>query len=1586
MNQFQDAFISYGRADSKAFAKTLNDRLVAEGLEVWFDFDDIPLGVDYQNQIDNGIECADNFLFIIAPHSVNSPYCAKEVNRALLYNKRIIPILHVEQITQEIWQQRFPQGTEAQWAGYQEKGLHSSFPNLHPELAKINWIYCREGIDDFEKAFQGLLEILSRQQSYVRQHTLLLSKALEWGRQQKQSRYLLVGDERRQAEAWLKMRFKDEQAPCTPSYLHCEFITESIKNANNLMTQVFLSYAEEEIEVMEKVRQSLRREGFTVWTNKTDIQTGVSFVEAIYRGIEEADNLVYLMSPASLESTYCQQEIEYALSLNKRIIPLLVKPADLKQVPSALQGLQYIDLTDNTIELDYQQDESHLVRTLHQDAAYYEEHKILLTKALKWERQNRNPSILLRGYNLQHAESWLKVGKARSLHPPLPLQEEFIAASLQQPPGISLEVFVSYSRTDSDFARKLNDALQMQGKTTWFDQESIASGSDFQQEIYRGIENAENFLFVLSPRSVNSPYCADEVEYAVKLNKRIITILYRAVNPAELHPDLAKVQWIDFTHQEGDFYTHFNELLRTLDTDREHVHNHTKWLQRAIEWEKRDKDADLLLRGSEFAIAENWFQEANQAKKHPPATALQTTFIQCSRNAIQAAVQQEKRRLVVLRSLLGMMTVIAGVAVVASISAFKSQQEAHESERVARQGEIKALAESSKAQFALGREFDALLLGLRAANKLQDQQVAEGDSSLQTQVLAALQQSVFSIREKNRLKNFNGAVSNVLFSPNGQLLATVDAEGNKLWRLDGTQMAKLNDLTEDGFSVMGFSHDNQTIATFNQIWNRKNPIQIWGVDGKQKSQIRGKEGFQSVQFSPDHRTIATFDGDVSQLWQMDGKAIATLGNSTIVFSQDGQTVAGVDADQQVMNFWRRDGKLISTVETEKEFNPRALNQDGSLAVMSDGKTLKLQHRNRQGLTPLAESTVSTNSYLIAVLFSPDGKTVAAVYNNTSSGKGFVKLWRLDGSLRTTLTHEQFISGLELSPDSQRVVTASYDKTVKLWNLDGTLLANLVGHGDWVTAIDLSPDGKTIVSASYDSTLKVWANDDSLLKKWDANRTVFSDDKQVFATAIENGPVAVWKMDGTPIATLIPKSEGLADLQFSQNGKTIVTSFSDSDAYGPLQLWNGDGKLVKTLIEKTQNPKDQDSTYLSVLVSQDGKSIVTNLQGPDAYGPLQLWNGDGKLVKTLIEKTQKPKGQDSTYLNVSVSQDGKSIVTNLQGSDVYGPVQLWNGDGKLVKTLIEKTQKPKDQDSGFLNVFFSKDGQSIVTSPQSSDSYGPVKLWDARQGTFRATLAAATQINQNKTSNIEFSEDSQTLLTVTNSSDARSVVKLWRSNGTLIKTLIDASEIKGSVTATFSQSDSDRTITKPPIPNQIITAIPGGAVQLWGTDGTPLDTVTEKLEVEKQTEDLRLSPDGQILAVGVNRKKIQLWDVKGQKLLQTISHEGDALAWSFSPDSQMFASGSFDNTIKLWSRSTKSVVPLNGHISGVSQLHFAPNGKHLTSISEKGNVILFPLEGLTDLQTWVKRGCQHLGNYLRINANEEDQQLCDTTLITAQHSQ
>ncbi len=808
MHHVQDAFISYGRVDSRAFAKKLNDRLVEHGLDIWLDFDDIPLGVDYQNQINSGIESADNVLFIISPHSVNSPYCTKELDRALLRNKRIIPLMHVEQIDRETWQQRHPQGTQEEWEHYITRGLHSSFPGMHPVIAKINWVYFREGIDDFEQSLTNLLAIFERDRPYVRQHTQLLAKALDWERHHKQSRYLLVGEERQRAEEWLHTRFEDRQPPCIPTDLHCEFLTESIKNANNLMTQVFLSWSDKDRVFVETIRKTLMREGFTLWVSRSDIKTGADFQQRIDRGIEEADNIVYLISQDSLNSRYCQQEIDHALSLNKRIIPVLIEPTDLEEIPPNLRSLQFINLADNTVEDQYQRDIAKLLKILRQDAVYYEEHKILLAKALKWERQNQNPSLLLRGYNLRHAEAWLKIARKRDQHQPTSLQETFIQESLRQPSGVSLDVFISYSRKDSDFARCLTDALQIQGKTTWFDQESIAAGSaDFQQEIFRGIESANHVLFIISPSSVNSPYCAGEVEYAVKLNKRIVTVLYQSVDPAMLPPGLAIVQWIDFRQNKGDFDANFNILLRTLDTDPDHLQNHTRLLIRALEWDSKQRDESLLLRGSTLKEVREWLLSSEN--KSPQPTRLQRDYVTAS-NSVE--IQRQRSALRLQRVGLGLISAISLAAIALGLAAFRQYRETDRLRLQACKDQISSQTQTSEALFQSEHVLDSLLEAMQAGMHFQQQGV--NDEKLQASVLTALQQAVFWVRERQQISAHDGIIWTIATSPDGKLIASASADGSvKVWNLAGTLVHTLSKKRGNQMLAVTFSPDGTQLAT-----------------------------------------------------------------------------------------------------------------------------------------------------------------------------------------------------------------------------------------------------------------------------------------------------------------------------------------------------------------------------------------------------------------------------------------------------------------------------------------------------------------------------------------------------------------------------------------------------------------------------------------------------------------------------------------------------------------------------------------------------------------------------------------------------
>ena len=770
MNALQDIFISYGRADSKEFAQQLNDRLGALGYRVWLDLDAIPQGVDYQKQINDGIEKADNFVFIISPHATKSAYCRKEIEHAVALNKRLVPIMHLEEISRELWQERHPDGSDGDWAAYQASGEHSCFTHMHPEIGKINWNQVNfSDVNDFERPFQALIELCEQERDYVHQHTVLLTKALAWERNQGQTQYLLVGEERQQAESWLEQRFEHQQAPCVPTDLHCEFIAASVKNANNLMAQVFLCHAEEDKALSERICRTLMREGITTWTHHDDIEVGSDFQAAMERGMEAADNVVFLLSPHALASSYCQQELDHALSLHKRIIPMLADAVSPEEMPPSLRMLQYIDLTDNSLTADgYQQDANNLLRILRQDAAYYNEHKILLTKALKWDRQQRNPCILLRGYELQHALAWLKLTTQYPAHGPIPLQVEFIAESERQPSGLSVDVFVSYSRTDADFARQLNDGLQRQGKRTWFDQESIASGADFKQEIYRGIEASDHVLFILSPSSVKSPYCADEVAYAAKLHKRIVTVLHRPVEVADLHPQLAKVQWLDFRDNGGDFAANFKELLLVLDTDPAHLQAHTRLLMQAIAWEEKDERESLLLRGDELKEAEQWLLKS--AGKQPSPTTLQGHYVASSRaliNGEQRSKAKQQRRLVgILGSLLIMALSGCGVAAWQYGVATEQKNKADEALKRAELGERATQARLESYE----NPVDGLVMAIQVVGESQERLGRVLKSAQVT-----LTDLVNNPMEINLLEGHGKPVTAIAIHPDGHVIASSSA-------------------------------------------------------------------------------------------------------------------------------------------------------------------------------------------------------------------------------------------------------------------------------------------------------------------------------------------------------------------------------------------------------------------------------------------------------------------------------------------------------------------------------------------------------------------------------------------------------------------------------------------------------------------------------------------------------------------------------------------------------------------------------------------------------------------------------------------
>jgi TIR domain/Sel1 repeat len=234
-----------------------------------------------------------------------------------------------------------------------------------------------------------------------------------------------------------------------------------------------------------------------------------------------------------------------------------------------------------------------------------------------------------------------------------PASSEPASIALQQASGPAssvkgkLRVFISYSRDDFDFADQLSAALDFSGFECFIDREGISGGEAWKRRLGNLISEADTVVFVLSPTSARSDTCNWEVEEAARLNKRILPIICRPLDGVSPPPRLRDLNYIHFYKEPkvpgSGFGTGLAKLVTALNTDFDWLREHTRYLQRAMEWDKGGRPANRLLSGNDILEAKAWV--ARRPKGAPEPTALQLDFIRASGEEAEARLSEQRKQL-----------------------------------------------------------------------------------------------------------------------------------------------------------------------------------------------------------------------------------------------------------------------------------------------------------------------------------------------------------------------------------------------------------------------------------------------------------------------------------------------------------------------------------------------------------------------------------------------------------------------------------------------------------------------------------------------------------------------------------------------------------------------------------------------------------------------------------------------------------------------------------------------------------------------------------------------------------------------------
>jgi TIR domain-containing protein len=223
-------------------------------------------------------------------------------------------------------------------------------------------------------------------------------------------------------------------------------------------------------------------------------------------------------------------------------------------------------------------------------------------------------------------------------------------------------LFLSYARVDAPLVKRASTLLAQRGWKTWVDRSDIPSAADWMSAIRAGIEEADGFVFVMTPHSIASRMCRVELSIATELAKRLLPLMPidaatwaaetakitpdpKLASAAEIPAELTKLDYIDladFVDRPDPFAALMDELVAAASRDLDWLRRHKRLQQDVRRWVDTRYAPSVLLREPLLAEAE---QMLTMQDKDPVLTTLQREFVVTSRSELTRELEREAAQL-----------------------------------------------------------------------------------------------------------------------------------------------------------------------------------------------------------------------------------------------------------------------------------------------------------------------------------------------------------------------------------------------------------------------------------------------------------------------------------------------------------------------------------------------------------------------------------------------------------------------------------------------------------------------------------------------------------------------------------------------------------------------------------------------------------------------------------------------------------------------------------------------------------------------------------------------------------------------------